>query len=109
MNRFCYRVRQPLCFTLLLSVSVTKLSYPLLAVTQPSLTSQEEPSTAFNTTTASMLWLDEAMPANEVLDINGSTMKLVWPQLNDIQIQAAALNSARALALLKTEPNACVG
>lgn len=109
MNRLRYRVRQPLCLTLLLSVSVITLSSPLLAVTQPSLTPQEEPSTSFNTTTTSMLWLDEAMPANEVLDINGSTMQLVWPKLNEIQIQAAAVNSARALALLKTEPNACVG
>ncbi len=57
----------------------------------------------------SMLWLDEAMPANEVLNISGSTMQLLWPGLTDVQVQAAGVNSARALALLQSEANACVG
>lgn len=56
-----------------------------------------------------LLWLDEAMPANQVLNINGSTMQLLLPNMADIQIESAKVNSARALALLKSNPNACVG
>lgn len=62
-----------------------------------------------HSTTTSMLWLDEAMPANEVLNISGSTMQLLWPGLNDVQVHAAGVNTARAMALLVSEPNACVG
>ena len=77
------------------------LSMPVMAA--------QSDAPAAQTTQLSMLWLDEAMPANEVLNISGSTMQLLWPGLNDVQVQAAGVNSARALALLASEPNACVG
>jgi len=87
----------------ILNVMVLLIPAPSVAMTS------DELSVAPLTEQTSMLWLDEAMPANEVVNISGSTMQLLWPGLTDVQVQAAGVNSARALALLKSEPNACVG
>ena len=86
---------------------VLTLSMPLLAAQSDELAAQTTQTT--QTTQLSMLWLDEAMPANEVLNISGSTMQLLWPGLSDVQVQSAGVNASRALALLASEPNACVG
>ncbi len=88
----------------IVSTLVLTLSMPLLASQSDELAAQTT-----QTTQLSMLWLDEAMPANEVLNISGSTMQLLWPGLSDVQVQSAGVNASRALALLASEPNACVG
>ncbi len=99
------------CVNLRVMVVVVTLLFAQYCVAQTSQNLPQPIETASPTQPQSltMLWLDEAMPANEVLNISGSTMQLLWPGLNNVQVQAAAVNSSRALALLQSEPNACVG
>lgn len=66
-------------------------------------------------TELSMLWLtDHDMQKNSqrnqaAVDVNGSTMALLRQQLPQLKIHTEVVNTSRALALLKSEANACTG
>lgn len=63
----------------------------------------------------SMLWLtDHDMHKDShrnqsAVDVNGSTLAVLRQQLPQLSIHTEVVNTARALLLLKSEPNACTG
>lgn len=63
----------------------------------------------------SMLWLaDNDLLASEqhkvlAVDVNGSTLQVLRQGLPDLAVQTLVVNTPRAMALLKSEANACAG